>query len=397
MDHSISHDLVINFNDGKREMDFFDKKNEESTMIGTSVRVKEDKLVPAHHQALDHVNTCLNLSTSNSHGKSILDDGLSRNKENNPKMNEVNNDYYTLQLQLVALREDQKSNRHGRIRGGGGFDVARQSFKDLNCDNRGEISCRSGRDVQQESTNKGPMIVDTSRDVLEQNQQNMSMTRRKPRVSVRTRSEASMISDGCQWRKYGQKLAKGNPCPRAYYRCTMASTCPVRKQVQRCALDRTILITTYEGNHNHPLPSAAMAMASTTSVAASTFLSGSMPSGGDHLGLQLMNSNALAETLTLSASAPFPTITLDLTQDHALSPNSVSIPQSSLSNQSKLLLGGLQGIGPPHFSHAQTQVLPDTISSIAADPNFTEALVAALASILGNVHGNNNNSSNTRD
>ncbi|KAM0882279.1 hypothetical protein ACQ4PT_032388 [Festuca glaucescens] len=78
---------------------------------------------------------------------------------------------------------------------------------------------------------------------------------REPRVVVQTTSEVDILDDGYRWRKYGQKVVKGNPNPRSYYKCTHAG-CSVRKHVERASHDLKSVITTYEGKHNHEVPAA---------------------------------------------------------------------------------------------------------------------------------------------
>ncbi|KAI5075335.1 hypothetical protein GOP47_0009411 [Adiantum capillus-veneris] len=80
-----------------------------------------------------------------------------------------------------------------------------------------------------------------------------SRVRHVIKVPAMSNKLADIPPDDYSWRKYGQKPIKGSPYPRGYYKCSTLKGCPARKHVERARDEPTMLVVTYEGDHNHAL------------------------------------------------------------------------------------------------------------------------------------------------
>ncbi|XP_061349918.1 probable WRKY transcription factor 24 [Gastrolobium bilobum] len=124
-------------------------------------------------------------------------------------------------------------------------------------DTKAKMDCASSSTSSSSLSSSCSLMAEKGAHVVEEkdNKEKRKGGRKKkttrPRFAFQTRSEDDILDDGYRWRKYGQKAVKNSIYPRSYYRCTH-HTCNVKKQVQRLSKDTSIVVTTYEGIHNHP-------------------------------------------------------------------------------------------------------------------------------------------------
>ncbi|OIT40747.1 putative wrky transcription factor 40, partial [Nicotiana attenuata] len=178
------------------------------------------------------LNTNPSLQTINRIPHEMLDEELIRMKEENKKLTTMLTtlceNYKSMHTHLIELLQ-----KHNSVEDNSKLLSRKRKAEDDHycCANSEEASPKRPREIR---TNVSTVCVKTT-----------------------PSDQSAVVKDGYHWRKYGQKVTRDNPSPRAYYKCSFAPSCPVKKKVQRSVEDPSVLVATYEGEHNHPLPSQA--------------------------------------------------------------------------------------------------------------------------------------------
>ncbi|KAJ7958497.1 WRKY transcription factor [Quillaja saponaria] len=176
---------------------------------------------------------------------------------------------------------------------------------------------------------------------------------KKPlQIFVRTdpNDNSLTVKDGYQWRKYGQKVTKDNSSPRAYFRCSMAPGCCVKKKVQRSIRDKSILVATYEGEHNHDLHDNSLCQTSSSTTRG-------IPKGS-------------------MASCPPPVMADDNSEPVIL--------DLSLSASHQPCRRHTENFDQQYCSPSSQNKIQEFVDSLVKDPNFTVALAEAVARSITN-------------